>query len=349
MKFGVIVGQIKKVGGMEKQAILLARELDKRDIDVTLILTGLKKKAATLDLDSIECYYLHHSRYTGWLSRLLMRHYSRTKGITHYIAFNAENAERAIAADVKGRIALTVRGTKFASDPVLADKYRKVASRCDCVATNSRNTAALLEESGIASNKDIVVIHNGIQLPASAAQPDDKTILWVGSLKDVKDPMTFLEACREVIRNNGKIRVVMAGEGAMRLDIERFIDANGLKDNFALLGEIPAENIPYEKASVFVNSSIRESSSNSMLEALSFGVPVVATDNAGNKDVLSGLESHKIVPVSDPALMAKAIGEQLDIDDGARNHIAVESRKHIEDQYSVSKMVNGYIRIFSGE
>ena len=48
MKFGVIIGQIHKVGGMEKQAILLARELIKRDLEVTLILTGLKKKAATL-------------------------------------------------------------------------------------------------------------------------------------------------------------------------------------------------------------------------------------------------------------------------------------------------------------
>jgi glycosyltransferase involved in cell wall biosynthesis len=66
-------------------------------------------------------------------------------------------------------------------------------------------------------------------------------------------------------------------------------------------------------------------------------------------DVLSALEDHRIVPASDPARMAKAIGELLDIDDGTRSRIAVESRKYIEDQYSVSKMVDGYIRIFSGE
>jgi glycosyltransferase involved in cell wall biosynthesis len=349
MRIAVLIGQIRKVGGMEKQAILLARELKKRDLYVTLILTGLKKKAATLELDSIKCNYLHYSKYTGWLSDFLMRHYSRTRGITHIIAFNAENAERAITAGMKSRIALSVRGIRFASDPALAEKYRYVASRCYRIVTNSRNTAVLLEESGIASKNDVVVIHNGIELPASGAQPDEKTILWVGSLKDVKDPMTFLEACREVIRSDAEVKVIMAGEGAMRPGIENYLNENGLTENFTLPGEVTYENIPYSKASVFVNSSIRESSSNSMLEALSFGIPVVATDNPGNMDVLSALEDHRIVPASDPARMAKAIGELLDIDDGTRSRIAVESRKYIEDQYSVSKMVDGYIRIFSGE
>ncbi|HER44032.1 MAG TPA: glycosyltransferase [Candidatus Eisenbacteria bacterium] len=191
-------------------------------------------------------------------------------------------------------------------------------------------------------------MHNGIPLPASVAQPTEKTILWVGSLKGVKDPMTFLDACRNLIKNDREIRVIVAGAGALRPDIERYLQKNSLSGNFALLGEVPYEKIPFAKASIFVNSSIRESSSNSLLEALSFGIPVVATDNPGNRDVLSGLSYHRIVPVSDPSRMAEAIMELLAVDRMTRDRIAEESRRYVEDNYSIGKMVDGYIRMFSG-
>jgi glycosyltransferase involved in cell wall biosynthesis len=278
-----------------------------------------------------------------------MRYHARSKGITHIVAFNAINAERAIAAGVDVKIALSFRGTKFASDPALGKKYREIAGQCDYLVTNSGNTAGLIEESGMAGKCDVVVIRNGVEVPPEISRPDGKTVLWVGSMKDVKDPMTFLEACNALIANDGEIMVIMAGAGPMRSDIERYICEKGLTGNFTLPGEVPFDEIPYAKASVFVNSSVRESSSNSLLEALSFGIPVVATDNPGNRDILDGLGHHRVVSGSDPALLAGAIRDLIDIDEDARREIAAESRRYIEDRHSVSDMVDGYIRLLSGE
>jgi glycosyltransferase involved in cell wall biosynthesis len=298
-------------------------------------------------LTSITHHYLYYSTYTGWVSRRLLRYRCRTENITHIIAFNAENAELAVTANVDSAITLNVRGIRFTADTALEAKYRSIAKRSDWVVTNSENTARLLDNSGIADKRRIKVIHNGVRLPARGSQPRGKKILWVGSLKDVKDPMAFIEACRDVIRSDGDVKVVIVGDGTLRRDVERYVEENSLTENVTLLGEVPSAKIPYAEAAVFVNSSIRESSSNSLLEALSFGIPVVATDNPGNRNILSDLGHHSIVPIADPARMGDAIRKQLYIDDELRARIAEESRKHIEDDYSVSSMVDDYIRMFS--
>ena len=346
---GLVIGQINTIGGMEKQAALLSRELEKRGMEVTLFISGAgiySKGAGSLNLDSISKRYLFHSHYSGFLSKRLLRYHCKRLNISHLIAFNVGNAEIAVTTDLEGKVALNVRGTRFSTDAQLAERYRKAAERCDCLITNSSNTAELLLKLNIADESRIKIIHNGIDLPSIELSPKSKIVLNVGSIKEVKDPMTFVKACHEVIRTEGDLRVVMAGDGNMRPLVEQYININGLERNFQLLGEVPYSEIPYNKASVFVNSSLRESSCNSLLEALSFGIPLVAADNPGNRGVVSGLGHQKLVPVSNSEVMAEAIRNQLEAGPDLRKTIFEESRELIRGHYSVSKVVDDYIESF---
>ncbi len=346
---GLVIGQIGRIGGMEKQAALLSRELNKRGMKVTLFVSGSRASSVRSDflaLDSIAPKHLFHSRHTHWLSKRLLGFYCRWLRITHLIAFNVENAEIAVAANIEGKVTMNVRGTRFSTDIVLGKRHKDTARRCDLLTTNSAATAGMLEELGIADSSRIQVIHNGIELPAVELSPKGKVVLYVGSIKEVKDPMTFARACRDVIRIDGDVRIVMAGDGNLRPEVERYIDDNGLRHNFTLLGEVPYEEIPYEEASVFVNSSLRESSCNSLLEALSFGVPVVATDNPGNRDMLSELDHHELVPIANSEKMAEAIHSLLGAGQARKEAIFEESRNLIREQYSVSRMVDDYIESF---
>jgi len=289
---------------------------------------------------------LYHSRYSGFLSRRLLRHYCSRYDISHLIAFNVGNVEIAVGAGIDVKVAMNVRGTKFSTEPPLAERCRKAAEKCDCLITNSSNTARLLEKLGIADGNRIKVIHNGIELPEIDLSPRSKMVLYVGSIKEVKDPMTFVKACHGLIRTEKDARIVMAGDGNMKPLVQRYITENGLTENFQLLGEVPYGEIPYGEASVFVNSSLRESSCNSLLEALSFGIPVVAAANPGNSDVLSRLGHHRLVPVSNSEEMAGAIRDLLSAGPDLRRRIFEESRKLIRDRYSVSRMVDDYIDQF---
>jgi glycosyltransferase involved in cell wall biosynthesis len=349
MNIGLIIGQIETIGGMEKQAALLARELKRRGNDVFLFISGPRTRNEGTDLlklDSITRKHLYHKRYSKHLSQWLLRHYHSRNRISHLIAFNVENAEIAVSAKLEARIAMNVRGTKFSRDPVLARKYANVASRCDFLITNSENTLDLLRQANITGKGDVTVIHNGIELPEVELLAKGKIILFVGSLKEVKDPMTFVRACHEVIQIDNEVRVTMVGEGNMRPLIEEYITGSGLERNFTMTGEIPYDSIPYRDASVFVNSSVRESSCNSLLEALSFGIPVVATANSGNIEILSRLNHHKLVPVSNIREMAKAIHSLLNTGPDRRLAMFEGSRELIREHYSISKMVDGYVESF---
>ena len=348
-RLGLVIGQIGRIGGMEKQAALLSRELNMRGMDVTLFISDSKKKSrgtGSLDLGSIDRKHLFHSRYSHALSSRLLRYYCRRAHITHLMAYNVGNAELAVAAGIDARVAMNVRGTKFSTDSGLAERYRNAAGRCDCLITNSSNTSLLLQKSNIADESRIRVIHNGIELPEIEPAQRGKMVLYVGSIKEVKDPLTFVRACHDVIKIDGDVRVVMAGDGNMKPLIENYIGDNDLARNFTLLGEVPYEKIPYGEASVFVNSSLRESSCNSLLEALSFGIPVVATANPGNCGIISELDHHEHVPVSNSKKMAEAVHSLLDAGQDRRKAIFEQSRNIISERYSVSKMVDDYIESF---
>lgn len=349
ISFGLVIGQVGKIGGMEKQAILLTRELQKRDIRATLFISGPRKSiksSRALHLDQITWKYLHYSSHFKLLSAWLLRYYCNRYNISHLMAFNAENFEIAVRAKIKAKLALNVRGIGFSADQLLAERYKKIVSHCDCVITNSRNTSGLLQKSGITGEGSISVIHNGITLATVQPSPKSKIVLYVGSIKEVKDPISFVRACHKVITTDRDVRIVMVGDGNMRPLVESYIADNDLAPYFTLLGEVPYENIPYGEASVFVNSSLGESSSNSLLEALSFGIPTVATANSGNSGILSGLKHHKLVPISNSDDMAEAIHSLLNTGPDTRKTIFEESRKIIRDHYSVSKMVDDYIETF---
>ena len=349
IKLGLVIGQVGKIGGLEKQATLLASELQRRGIWVSLFVSGPRRKiksSKALNLGPIPWKYLYYSSHFKPLSSWLLRYYCNRDCISHLIAFGEDNAEITIRAKISGRIAMNVRGMRFLTNPTLADKSKKIASRCDRVITNSESTSRLLQKSGIADEGSVRVIHNGIALPPIRFSPKSKIVLYVGSIKEVKDPITFVRACHKVIDIDKSVRIVMAGDGNMRSLLESYIADNELTPYFTLLGEVPYEEIPYEKASVYVNSSLSESSSNSLLEALSFGIPSVATANSGNSDILSGLGHHKLVPISNSEDMAEAIHLLLNTGPEIRKAIFEESRKVISDHYSVSKMVDDYIDVF---
>lgn len=350
MRIGLVIGQIERIGGMEKQAVLLARELTRCGHGVILFVSAPRtftRSTGSLDLGPIERKHLYHTRYSSRVSAWLLRRHCARNKISTVMAFNVENAEIAVSANLDARIVMNVRGTRFSRDPALARRYRSVASRCNLMITNSGNTLDLLRNSNITAPGGVVVIHNGIELPEAQPSREDKMILYVGSIKEVKDPMTFVKACREVIGLDDEVRVVMVGDGNMRPAVEEYIRSNGLEGRFSLTGELPYDRIPYAGASVFVNSSVRESSSNSLLEALSFGIPVVATANSGNSDILARLGCGRLVPISNVGEMANAIRSFLDAGFDRRLAIFESSRQLIREHYSVSRMVDGYIESLS--
>lgn len=161
-----------------------------------------------------------------------------------------------------------------------------------------------------------------------------------------KDHGTFCAAARIACAADRRIRFVLCGYGITRENSElwsRLVE-NGVADRCHLLGR--RDDIPAIMASLdfAVSASVVEGFPNAIGEAMSSGVPCVATD-AGESRVLIG-DTGAIVPVRDAAALGAAIVDMSRMDAGARNRLGQKARRRIIEHYSLDLAVRRYEDVY---
>lgn len=162
--------------------------------------------------------------------------------------------------------------------------------------------------------KDSLIIHNMIGQDFYNNQvkiENDSTILKiisVGSLLPVKGYDLLLEALYKISSTLPKWRLVLIGDGSEHLNLQKKIEELGLSENVSLLGRKSKDVIVnyLNNSTMYVSSSRSENFSVSIIEALSTGLPVVATDCGGAKECISE-QNGLIAPVEDVDGLANAI------------------------------------------
>ncbi|HEX5234122.1 MAG TPA: glycosyltransferase [Silvibacterium sp.] len=157
----------------------------------------------------------------------------------------------------------------------------------------------IVESEGI-SRKRICVVYNGIDLSHMRPAPqlrepmrrslgisDDQILVGnVSGLRKIKGVQMFVDAAAEAYRTDPRLRFLLVGDGDLRPQLEQSIRNYGLEGIVRLNG--PADDVrPYLAAfDVAVLCSHAEGFSNSLLEYMACGVPVIATDVGGNREAL---------------------------------------------------------------
>jgi glycosyltransferase involved in cell wall biosynthesis len=120
-------------------------------------------------------------------------------------------------------------------------------------------------------------------------------VLWVGRLLPRKAPTLALQAFAE-LRRAMRARLIVAGDGPLYGQVRTVAERLGLTEDVQLLGRVPWDDIKglYDSASVFLFTSLRDSSGSQFLEALSRGLPAVALDHHGIGDVDVGPAALKV-------------------------------------------------------
>ncbi len=120
---------------------------------------------------------------------------------------------------------------------------------------------------------------------------DRRIVLVVGHLIERKDPLLSLATFEHATRDEapGDAQLVVIGRGPLMGDLERAGGRHDLAAQVALLGERPPEELVdwYRAADVLLLTSSREGRPNVVLEALSVGCPVLATDAGGTGEIVS--------------------------------------------------------------
>lgn len=136
-------------------------------------------------------------------------------------------------------------------------------------------------------------------------------VLAVGRLVPQKDFETLLEAFAAV-RRQRPARLVILGEGPLRADLEKHCADLGVSADVSLPGFCANPYPAMAAADVFVLSSRFEGSPGALIEAMSCGTPVVATDcPSGPRELLAGGRHGRLVPVGDSAALAAGLEDAL--------------------------------------
>jgi glycosyltransferase involved in cell wall biosynthesis len=159
----------------------------------------------------------------------------------------------------------------------------------------------------------------------------------------------LVAAVGQVLRADGsarrRLRLVIVGDGPMYSDVSARIQEAGLDDVAFLTGR--RNDIPdvLRSLDVFVLASRNEGISNTLLEAMATGLPVIATDVGGNSELIDDRITGYLVPSNAPGKIASAIRRYLDNDELRRNH-GRAARSRAEEHFSLNRMVAGYRQLY---
>lgn len=172
----------------------------------------------------------------------------------------------------------------------------------------------------------------------------------VGRLEVVKDQITLAKAFVELLRRHPELkqqcRLVIVGEGSLRPAIEAVLTQGNVRDFAWLPGardDIPAV---LRALDIFVLPSRAEGISNTILEAMACGRPVVATDVGGNRELILDGETGAVVPHSDYESLADAMLRYVRDADLRKIH-GHAARTRIEAEFSIERMVNRYAAVYA--
>lgn len=219
----------------------------------------------------------------------------------------------------------------------------------------------LVRRVGVPANK-VTHICNGVdtvhfaprldtraRLPADVFPPGCVIFGTVTRFSPIKDPLNlvhaFISAQTELGASGVPARLLMAGNGELRSAAQEALVQAGCGQLAWLPGSRDDVAELLAAMDVFVLGSLREGISNTILEAMSVGLPVIASETGGNVELVLGESTGLLVPPGDPAALARAMvryGREQPLRD---RHGAAARRRAVEE-FSLDRMVVDYDHLY---
>jgi glycosyltransferase involved in cell wall biosynthesis len=356
------------IGGAEQQFLELAKGLDKRHFKtiVVTLYAGGDLEPEVKNLPGIEYICLNKKNKYNFFTLFTILRLLRQKHIDVIQPFLTPATFYTLVPAVINRTpvkVITERGNKRSKPGLGHSLYLRAEDFftrfAGLVIPNSKSGKDYLISRGINPNR-IRVIYNGINTKRLAADPAKVARIKAGmgllsngivvgisaSLTANKDHATFLHAARLVSRAMPQVKFAILGDGPLGPMLQNMAKELGIESKVNFLGnqtDVGSYLSTFDVACLC--SSEPEGCSNSILEAMAFGKPVVATDAGGNNELIVNGETGLIVPVRNPERLAEAILTCLQQPERARG-MGQRGREIITSRFSLERMVRDYETLY---
>jgi len=236
---------------------------------------------------------------------------------------------------------------------IAQSRYR----RADCILANSQWVADQAAASG-ADRAKIRVVHEGTQIPSllTSAQRAQARQRWgvaegtpllgcVGVLLPDKGQEWLIRALAEVRKEIPDARLLLAGDGSSRRELEQLVDSLKLSRAVIFAGFVKDVESVYAALDVFLLPSFFEALNNSLLAAMSYEIPSIAFSRGALTEIIEDGKSGLFVSGPDVGEISSAIKRLLRDQQFART-LGQEARLRVINNFSAERMVEGTLKVY---
>ncbi len=358
----IVIPGLDRIAGAEQQAMLLARGLRRRGWRVSMVALSGTGGAAVRELVEAGVSFLSLGMRKGLADPRGWRRFHRW--------LRCEKPD-VVHAHLPHAAWLARWSRLAASAPVVVDtlhssatgkRWRRLgyaASRWlpDHVTAVSEATASAHVAAGMVDPDRLSVVGNGIDV--DQWKPDLRTrhkvreelglvdeFLWlaVGRLEPVKDYPTLLNA---FARSRQTAQLLILGAGPLERELKQMAAGLGLGRRVRLAGFCPDVARWMKAADGFVLTSRYEGLPMVLLEAGASGLPVVATNVPGTREVVVHGETGWLTSAGDPEQLAAAMGWLMRIPLRKRLGIGERARKSIVERFSLEAVLDQWEQLYA--
>ena len=225
------------------------------------------------------------------------------------------------------------------------------------IAVSPQVEASILKNIGPVGSK-ITTICNGVDV-ARYSRPVDRAamrsslglsegdclMIVVGTLKDQKGHRVLIEAAPEVVSRFPNLRILLAGDGPLKEELQAQVRAADLESHVRFLGS--RSDVPelLGASDIFVLPSLWEGLPMALIEGMASALPIVATSVSGTQQVMVSGETGLLVPPGSPESLSEAIISLLSDPLRARQ-MGLAARRRVETTFSARKQAEEHIALF---
>jgi glycosyltransferase involved in cell wall biosynthesis len=206
--------------------------------------------------------------------------------------------------------------------------------------------------------KRIEVVPDGVEIPDPISpearlrarerwgfRADEVVIVNAGALSAEKGHALLIEAFARLQRESGNCRLLIAGDGPLRAQLERQAKEAGLGAEIIFAGFVSDVDAVYRAGDLFAFPSLHEGAGTSLLRAMAFGLPVLALARGGVTEIVEDGANGILVANASAEGLAWAAKGMLG-DRELRERLSLAARETVASKYSADRMIDATARIF---
>lgn len=165
--------------------------------------------------------------------------------------------------------------------------------------------------------------------------------LTIGRLAEKKRQCDIIEAMATVLATEDDVHLFVVGGGGREQTVRDRVSALGSEDEITVTGRVPSIEPYYAAADVYVHAALYEGFGLTITEAMAVGLPVIATDVPGARDVVG--DAGILVQPRTPSAIAEAMRSTLDAD--LRAELEQRATRHVE-QFHIDTTAEAYASVY---